>query len=182
MTMQVEAFGETHTIAEWAEITGIGTRSLYARLHEAGMPPEIALTLPHRARVDLAAPCGGPDSWTWILLPYEDDEWAQDFVVRHPRGATLEEVAAAMGVDKEAVRQVESQALRSLLRLGTAALRLLRQRFVNVDEDVDEDERMLNAIDARVREFESLQLAGGPAAETTESGASAEAQQEERAA
>jgi len=45
---------------------------------------------------------------------YLRDEAAQRFVHDNPDGATLEEVAAALGVSRERVRQIEARAIRKL--------------------------------------------------------------------
>lgn len=42
---------------------------------------------------------------------YADDPAARAFVAAHPGGATLEEVGAAFGVTREAIRQIEERAL-----------------------------------------------------------------------
>lgn len=49
-------------------------------------------------------------------LPFAADAAAQAFVAEHPLGATLEEVAEAMGVTREAVRQLEEAAFAELRR------------------------------------------------------------------
>ena len=50
------------------------------------------------------------------MLEWEDDPGAQAFFAQHPGGATLEEVAAALGVTRERVRQIEEVALRKCRR------------------------------------------------------------------
>lgn len=67
---------------------------------------------------------GEPGAWTWQLLPWEDDLWAQEFVQKHPCGATLEEIGEALGVSMQRVRQIEEKALRKLRRMvsGCSAL------------------------------------------------------------
>jgi hypothetical protein len=55
----VEAFGETRSMAEWAEARGLGYQCLYNRIATYGWPPEVALSLPVRvSRVRLAALLG----------------------------------------------------------------------------------------------------------------------------
>ena len=56
----VEALGETHTIAEWADITGIKYKTLCARIIDYGWDAERAILEPvkkacHRKRYDLDA-------------------------------------------------------------------------------------------------------------------------------
>lgn len=48
------------------------------------------------------------------VTAFVKDQAARRFVDEHPDGATLEEVAAALGVSRERVRQIESRALRKL--------------------------------------------------------------------
>lgn len=56
------------------------------------------------------------DATVHPFAPWEEDEAAQRFVMEHPWGATLEEIAGAFGVSKERVRQIEHDALRKLER------------------------------------------------------------------
>ena len=90
---------------------------LYVRLQRyRKLPLEVALALPTSAHLDPNAKPGAPRSWTWELLEWEDDPGAQAFLASHPGGATLEEVAAALGVTRERVRQIEALALRKCRR------------------------------------------------------------------
>lgn len=132
MTMQqrqVEAFGEARALGDWVEGTAVRRAALRRRL--ASMHAEIALNLPAHARVKHGAPPGTAASWTWWLLDYEDDPWAQAFVAAHPDGATLEEVGAALGIVRERVRQLEESAIRKCRRaaqkLGAEALAVLEE-------------------------------------------------------
>lgn len=45
---------------------------------------------------------------------WEQDQYARAFVVEHPSGGTLEQVAAVMDLTRERVRQIEAVALRKL--------------------------------------------------------------------
>lgn len=113
----VEAFGEVRPVREWAEDAAVRDAALRRRL--ASMHAEVALQLPAHARVKRDALPGMPGSWTWWLLDYEDDLWAQTFVAAHPGGATLEEVAAALGIVGERVRQIEEVAMRKCRRAAS---------------------------------------------------------------
>lgn len=95
--------------------TNDGLRTIRRDL--AMVDPEFAMLLPSRMRVQrLAVPAGEPGSWSWDALQWERDPWAQQFVLEHPSGATLEEVAHVLGVTREAIRQVEDRAMRKVLR------------------------------------------------------------------
>ena len=124
----IEAFGESHTLAEWAVITACGESTLRKRLSEH--PPEVALAMPSYTHVDATADPGAPRSWTWDLLPWEDDVWARRWVATHPSGATLDEVGDALGVVRERVRQIEETAKRKL-RLAADALGLSYEDLVS---------------------------------------------------
>lgn len=119
----VEAFGERLSIPAWARVTGLSINAVRRRLRL--FPPEIALLLPVAAHADPNAKPGAPRSWTWELLLYEDDCYAQRFVEAHPHGATLDEVGDALGIVRERVRQIEEQALEKL-GAGRQAKRLAR--------------------------------------------------------
>lgn len=112
---QLEAFGQVLSIGEWSRRIGITPRALKNRLER--LPPEVALTLSVHAHYgDLPEP-GAPRSWTWNVLPWEEDPYAQAFVEEHPNGATLEEVGEVLGVTRERVRQIEEVAKRKLRRI-----------------------------------------------------------------
>ena len=117
--------------------TSDGLRTIRRDL--ALVDPEFAMLLPSRMRVQrLGIPAGEPGSWSWEALKWERDPWAQEFVLRHPGGATLEEVGAVLGFTRERTRQVEQAALRKVareaMRLGLSArdeldvLRELREK------------------------------------------------------
>lgn len=53
---------------------------------------------------------------------YEDDVDAQEFVSRHPDGATLDQVAEAFGVTRERARQIEEGALHKIFRRRASQL------------------------------------------------------------
>lgn len=108
--LYVDAFGERRTVHAWALETGVGPSVLRRRLER--YPAEVALSLAHYSHADPHAPPGAPGAWTWEALAYEDDPWAQAFVARHPAGATLDQVGAALGLVRERVRQVEETAMR----------------------------------------------------------------------
>lgn len=122
----VEAFGARLSVTSWSRVTGLSINALRRRL--SLFPAEIALLLPTSAHADPDAEPGGPHSWTWELLSWEEDHWARAFVATHPEGASLEEVGSALGIVKERVRQVEEQALRKLVRRRQAEdlLKILR--------------------------------------------------------
>jgi hypothetical protein len=113
---QLSAFGEVLSIAAWAEQVDISPRALRDRLKR--LPAEVALSLSPKAKYGELPELGEPRSWSWSVLQWEDDPWAQTFVEEHPGGATLEEVAEVLGVTRERVRQIESKALRKLRRMG----------------------------------------------------------------
>lgn len=117
----VTAFGETRTLRAWANEANISPSVLRRRLEH--LPAEVAIQLPAWARVNFDAKPGAPSSWTWEILDYAQDPWAQSFVRRHPGGASLEEVGDALGLVRERVRQVEEIAMRKV-RLGAEALGL----------------------------------------------------------
>lgn len=108
----VEAFGERRSLHEWCALVELSAPVLAARLTR--FSPELALILPPYARVDPQAQPGEPAAWTWELLDWEDDIWARRFVAEHAGGASLDEVAAAIGIVRERVRQVEEAALRKV--------------------------------------------------------------------
>lgn len=113
----IEAFGEARTIAGWAKVSGFSVRALRARHRRLrGLPGEVMLSLSRdsKAHVDTSAPPGAPGSWTWDIVPWEDDVWARAWVARHPGGATLDEVGLAMGVSYEDVRLIVESALLKL--------------------------------------------------------------------
>lgn len=129
----VEAFGERRSVREWAESIGVDARVLKQRLQV--LPAEIALLFPHMICVKrFSIPEGEPKSWTWEMLPWTDDPWAQRFVEEHPGGATLSEVGGALGITRERVRQIEEVAMRKLRR-GQRGQRL-RERLWEQAEDV----------------------------------------------
>lgn len=41
----IEAFGETHTLAEWARLTGINSKTIWSRIYDRNYTPERALGL-----------------------------------------------------------------------------------------------------------------------------------------
>lgn len=126
----VRAWGEFRTVAEWVALAvpererPSKLRTLVMRVAQ-GVPFEAALLLPAGAHVDPKALPGGPLSWTWQMLEYEDDEWAQDFCARRPGGGTLEEVAAAIGTTRERTRQIEDKALAKLRALDVDLTELI---------------------------------------------------------
>lgn len=50
--MTITAYGETMTVREWSEHTGIPTNTIRYRLSESGMPPEVALAEDDQVRRD----------------------------------------------------------------------------------------------------------------------------------
>ena len=111
----VEAFGECKSVKDWAAEIGVDIRVLKQRLEI--VPAEIALSMPRMTRLHrFGISAGEPQSWTWDLLPWRLDLWAQAFVAERPSGATLEEVGEALGVTRERVRQIETSAMRKLKR------------------------------------------------------------------
>lgn len=134
---EIEAFGERHPAVVWSRLIGVRPNVLRRRMRR--LPPEVALALPRYAHVDPTARPGAPSAWTWELLAYEDDPWAQDFVARHPGGGTLEEVGDALGMGRERVNQIERRAIEKLRQAGGVELlrRLFRERCES-DEDGDD--------------------------------------------
>lgn len=160
----ITAFGEERSAVEWSRISGIPSRALINRI-QGGMCSELALSLPSWSRPDLSAAPGAPLSWTWDALEYEHDQWAQDFVRRHPKGGTLDQVAASLGITRERTRQLEEQALAKLRHAGVCAHALLEQRGRGLDDDGDtEGEYAVNAIDAVIGPVLRVQAVRRPAA------------------
>lgn len=140
----IEAYGRSLSIAGWAAVCGCSESSLRKRLSQ--FPPEVAIALPYYVHVDATALPGGPMSWTWDLLLWEDDEWAQGFVQKHPGGASLEAVGAALGIGKERVRQVEEVAMRKFqqaaAQFGIAFEDLLEALLCRLASDEADEERV----------------------------------------
>ncbi len=114
---QVEAFGEVRSVIEWAWHLERNPNALLRYLNTfTNLPAEIVLGIPKRARVCPSIEPGAPRSWTWDALPWEVDQWAQDWVRKHPGGASLQEIGDALGITREAVRQLEERAARKLRR------------------------------------------------------------------
>ena len=117
---EIEAFGVVGTLAEWSWIVGLGERVLQRRLRDFhDVSVELVLSMPSYLRADPAAAAGQPHSWTWDSLPWERDPWARAWVKQHPGGSTLEEVASALGVTRERVRQIEEVAMRKLRHVAS---------------------------------------------------------------
>lgn len=109
----IEAWGKRRTVLEWSVLSGQCDSGLRQRL-KRGWPAEVAISLPPATRIDMDAEPGGPMSWTWDVLSWREDPWAQAFVRAHPEGGSLEEVGMALGVTRERVRQLEESALMKL--------------------------------------------------------------------
>lgn len=104
-------------IKHWSRELCISHGHVRNKLCKVGptLGPELAVLLPKDYRgIDGHTPLGAPGSWTWQILDWEDDPWAQRFVEAHPGGATLDEVGQALGVERERVRQIEREALMKL--------------------------------------------------------------------
>ncbi len=115
--MMLKAYGTSMPLTEWAKLCGLRAEDLRRRFRALkGLPPEVILAVRRVRHLDPRAKPGGPNSWTWDLLCWEDDDWAQAFLAQHPGGATLAEVADAIGVVRERVRQIEEVALRKFKR------------------------------------------------------------------
>jgi len=113
----LKAYGTSMPLTEWARLYGLRPGHLRRRLQALkGLPPEVILSVRYARHLDPRAKPGAPHSWTWDALCWEDDEWAQTWVARHPGGATLEEVGDALGIVRERVRQVEEVAMLKLRR------------------------------------------------------------------
>lgn len=84
----------------------------------------------HATPETLARACVHP------TLPFARDPAAQRFVEEHPAGAGLEEIGDALGVTKEAIRNIEVRALTKLRR----AL----ERAADDDDDDDDDRGVSN--------------------------------------
>jgi hypothetical protein len=119
------AFGQELTLDQWAWESGLPRRTIEARLR-VGLPMEVAVSLERFARIDPTAPLGGPGSWTWYALDFEDDKWAKAFVKLHPGGASLDAVGDALGMTRERVRQLEEQIFAKLRRMGIHEVEDLR--------------------------------------------------------
>jgi hypothetical protein len=63
---------------------------------------------------------GDPGSRTWDELPWKDDPWAQAFVEAHPEGATVPEIAAAMGIVESTVYKLLRSGARKVVWRGKA--------------------------------------------------------------
>lgn len=110
----------------WARRYGVRQRTLRRRLYDACRGRrrfDLSLLVMKSQLVDGEAELGAPRSWTWEILPYPDDPWARQFVQEHPEGATLEEVAQALGMSRERVRQIEEEALTKLTDFDARARR-----------------------------------------------------------
>lgn len=113
----ITAFGETRSVYGWSELLGQCVKSLLRKLNALpDLPVELVLEMPRCVRIKPGAPPGGPRSWTWDALPWEADQWAQTFVAEHPGGGSLQEVGDALGMTREAVRQIEERSMRKIER------------------------------------------------------------------
>lgn len=83
-TKRLSAFGKVLSIEAWAAEIGLRPRALQDRLSR--LPSEAALTLSVNARYGDTQGLGEPRSWSWDVLRWEDDPWAQRFVEEHPGG------------------------------------------------------------------------------------------------
>ncbi len=70
---------------------------------------------------------------------YRDDDVAQDFVVRHPEGASLSEVAEALRLGKSTVDDVERRAMTKLLARARAGDRDVRRWFFALAQHIGLD-------------------------------------------
>lgn len=102
-----ECDGEVRSLRQWASLLRVPYGRLL-RLHAIGVPVVLTARMKRQAHVSTGEP-GAPGSWTWHALDYEDDVWAQDFVRKHPRGASLEAVADALGMTRERVSQLQDE-------------------------------------------------------------------------
>lgn len=86
------------TLGDWCDALGVSRRTVARRLRK-GVQVWRALTDEHGtyARAD--------------VLRFEEDAKAQEFVRQHPNGASLREVAEALGINHETVREVERSAM-----------------------------------------------------------------------
>lgn len=104
--------GETLTLREWAERTGIRAALLRKRIVTDRWDVERALTAPRR---NYPMSCKRiRDAVVDLDTPYEQDPIAQAIVRRWPDGLPLEAVGALVGWSRERVRQIEESALRKL--------------------------------------------------------------------
>lgn len=143
----IEAWGQRRCISEWVQLSNVGEVRLRKLL--TALPAEVALMVPSATHVDVEAQPGEPRAWTWDVLPWEDDLWAQAFVDAHPEGATLAEVAEALGLVRERVRQIEETALRKIRRAEGADDEPEDSRAAQVGADVRADGRSHRGVPGR---------------------------------
>ncbi len=74
---------------------------------------------------------GTPGSWSWVILPWEDDPWAQD-ALRTNGAMSLEVIGNKMGFSRERARQYQVQGLRKLN--GPKAARIAREAATSRNE------------------------------------------------
>lgn len=67
-------------------------------------------------------PPGQPGSWSWHVLEYEDDPWAQAAVNRDPQGMGLVDISRYLGVRRQRIEQIMLSVGRKLRRERTSRI------------------------------------------------------------
>jgi hypothetical protein len=143
------AHGVTFTLREWSELTGLALKTLQTRVRTVracrshAWTPERIVDEPQFRTNKQQAPKyevapGAPGSISWDIEPWATDPAVRAFVASNPEGATVERVAAAIGLRDSQLRAAQDSALAKIRRLALTgdvdALRFLAGCAGDVDE------------------------------------------------